>query len=417
MMRQFMTSQMGQSEEEPSNLEAELARQEAELQQRPPEWGAARPIEPPQGSMARLRVPGAPSSLPQQQPRGPAATFVEGMMKRGWTREEAAGLAGNIQIESAFRSDVKSSVPKEQSFGLMQWNKDRLQGLKNMAAASKRDWRDPEVQMDWINMERNGDSVKFGGSNERGFYKKALGQKGTPEEYAERIGRFVERPRDLSATLRQRQQFARQYMAGEEQVTAAPSPAFDSEAQVTPTTPALPKESKTTTPTTTGAKLFQGEVYPAQGFVFHHSGGGSLKSLVDTLRQRKLGSQYLMDRDGTIYSFAGAGSPHIKPNDQFGGKAPGLSNANAVGMEIVAKDDSDITPAQVESARNFIAQNYPNTPVYGHGEVNPGHKQATEGMTVVNAIRGLQQSRNYEEQVSAVRNIDPNLLRQSVEQM
>ncbi len=58
-----------------------------------------------------------------------------------------------------------------------------------------------------------------------------------------------------------------------------------------------------------------------------------------------------------------------------------LSNENTVGMEIIAKDDKDVTRAQVLSA------SYPNTPVFGHGEVNPGHKQATEGWTVTHAIR------------------------------
>jgi hypothetical protein len=94
-----------------------------------------------------------------------------------------------------------------------------------------------------------------------------------------------------------------------------------------------------------------------------------------------------MDRDGTIYSFAGPGSSHIEPNDKWHGAAKGLTNKNAVGMEIVAKDDTDVTPAQVAAARRFIDKYYPGTPVYGHGEVNPGHKQADEGMTVVRAIR------------------------------
>jgi murein DD-endopeptidase MepM/ murein hydrolase activator NlpD len=128
-------------------------------------------------------------------------------------------------------------------------------------------------------------------------------------------------------------------------------------------------------------------VYPAAGFVFHHSGGSTLSSLRATLEQRGLGSQYLMDRDGTIYNFAGAGSPHIRPNDLYHGRAPGLSNENAVGMEVVARDNHDVTPAQVEAARKFIDQYYPDVPVYGHGEVNPGHKQADEGMAIVNAIR------------------------------
>ena len=128
-------------------------------------------------------------------------------------------------------------------------------------------------------------------------------------------------------------------------------------------------------------------VYPAQGVVFHHSGGSTLDGLRATLKDRGLGSEYVMDRDGTIYNYAGAGSPHMQPNDRWGGIAPGLTNKNAVGMEVVAKNDRDVTPAQVAAAQRFVATNYPTTPVYGHGEVNPGHKEASEGMTVVNAIR------------------------------
>jgi hypothetical protein len=129
-------------------------------------------------------------------------------------------------------------------------------------------------------------------------------------------------------------------------------------------------------------------IYPApKGFVFHHSGGSTLAGLTTTLADRGLGSEYVMDRDGTIYSYAGQGSPHIRPNDQFGGIAPGLTNSNALGMEVVAKDNNDVTPAQITSAQKFMADNYPTTPVYGHGEVNPGHKQATEGMAIVSAIR------------------------------
>jgi Phage tail lysozyme/N-acetylmuramoyl-L-alanine amidase len=373
-LEQFFATQ-AEPLEEPKK-EPEVPRPEPKEEPFIPEEGGplqSRPLE--------VKRPVLQSTV--KPPRGQAPTgagaFVEGMVKRGWTPEEAAGAAGNVQVESGFRPDIKSKAPGENSYGYLQWNKDRLRGLQNMAAATNRDWRDPEAQMDWINMERTGESVKYGGSNEKKAYAQALAQGGSPEEIAERFGRYVERPRDLSASLTQRQQYARQYAEGT--ATAAPSAAFDTEAQVTPTTSYRGPGSKTTTPTT------EIPVYPARGFVFHHSGGSTLKELEDTLRARKLGSQYLMDRDGTIYSFAGAGSPHIKPNDRYGGIAPGLSNANAVGMEIVAKDDNDLTPAQVASARRFIAEKYPNVPVYGHGEVNPGHKQAREGMTVVEAIR------------------------------
>jgi len=48
-----------------------------------------------------------------------------------------------------------------------------------------------------------------------------------------------------------------------------------------------------------------------------------------------------------------------------------------------------VTPAQVAAAREFVNKTYPGIAVYGHGQVNPGHKQASEGMTIVNAIKGI----------------------------
>ena len=50
-------------------------------------------------------------------------------------------------------------------------------------------------------------------------------------------------------------------------------------------------------------------------------------------------------------------------------------------MEIIANDDKDVTPAQAAAFAAFMAQNYPNTPILGHGEVNPGHKERDEGQT------------------------------------
>jgi hypothetical protein len=123
-----------------------------------------------------------------------------------------------------------------------------------------------------------------------------------------------------------------------------------------------------------------------QAFIMHHTGGrGSTQGVEDTLNQRGLGVEYIMDREGNITRFSGAGAAQMMPGR---GKGEGLNNRNTVGMEVIAKDDKDVTPAQVASARSFIAKNYPTTPVYGHGEVNPGHKEADEGMTIVNAIRG-----------------------------
>jgi hypothetical protein len=127
------------------------------------------------------------------------------------------------------------------------------------------------------------------------------------------------------------------------------------------------------------------------GLAIHHTGGnGTVQSVVDTLNKRGLGVQYIMDRDGTIYQTApdGARFSHILTAKN----GSGLNNNNAVGIEIIANDDSDVTPAQKASAQRWIdsmRQRYPNvgTNVFGHGELNPGHKDASEGMSVVNEFR------------------------------
>lgn len=123
---------------------------------------------------------------------------------------------------------------------------------------------------------------------------------------------------------------------------------------------------------------------PAAFIVHHTGGGGDVAGVQETLRQRGLGVQYVMDRQGNITQIGGPGSSHMMTG---WGAGAGLSNRNTVGMEVIARDDRDVTPAQVAAAKKFIAEKYPNTPVFGHGEVNPGHKEATEGMTIVNAIR------------------------------
>jgi hypothetical protein len=38
-------------------------------------------------------------------------------------------------------------------------------------------------------------------------------------------------------------------------------------------------------------------------------------------------------------------------------------------------------------AKRFIKEYYPTTPVYGHGQVSPSDREATEGKTITDAIR------------------------------
>ena len=123
----------------------------------------------------------------------------------------------------------------------------------------------------------------------------------------------------------------------------------------------------------------------------HHTAGrGDPASVVNFWKQqgRGYGAQYIMDRNGVIHDtqreFGYNGT-----NEILNDPTRKLSNSNVVGMEIIAKNDADVTPQQAQAAAQFIQARYPSLPVYGHGQVNPGHKEATEGQSAVNAVMAL----------------------------
>jgi hypothetical protein len=128
-----------------------------------------------------------------------------------------------------------------------------------------------------------------------------------------------------------------------------------------------------------------------RGFVFHHTGGrGDAEGVMRTLNQRGLGVQYVMGRDGKIFRTLppGSRSAQILPSEH----GEGLSNNNVEGMEVIAKNNADILPKQIEAVKNFWRQYHaahPGVVPYGHGELNPSHKEGDEGKAQVDAIRGM----------------------------
>jgi hypothetical protein len=119
------------------------------------------------------------------------------------------------------------------------------------------------------------------------------------------------------------------------------------------------------------------------------------------------GAQWLMDRNGKIYRL-------VPPNAKAGQTlpswgAPGTrwaTNSNTEGIEIIAKDDEDVTQAQVDSFKRFAfwhsqVNGYdPQTHILGHGEINgvdptgakhPGKyiRQPTEGRKAKVAFEGV----------------------------
>ena len=136
-------------------------------------------------------------------------------------------------------------------------------------------------------------------------------------------------------------------------------------------------------------------------FVVHHTGpsGGTPESIVEgwrsdpsPSRRNVVGSQYIMDRNGVIHDTANEyGYTAINHAKDFNipgtgiSKDQGTSNRSIVGMEIIAKDEKDVTPAQQAALVRFANERYPDTPFYGHGEIS-GNRMNDEGIPGAQAV-------------------------------
>lgn len=118
---------------------------------------------------------------------------------------------------------------------------------------------------------------------------------------------------------------------------------------------------------------------PDKYFIIHHTAGrGTPAGVMRTLNKRELAVQWVVDREGNIYQMLPRGSrgAHILSSDL------GPNNSNSQGVEVIAKDDSDILPIQAAAVLKLVkALGYSPNQIYGHGEVN-SHKQRTEGQTI-----------------------------------
>ncbi|MBF6241552.1 hypothetical protein IU474_31405 [Nocardia otitidiscaviarum] len=98
-------------------------------------------------------------AIPEGQ-RARVDEMYQRLLDNGFTPAQAAGILGNLQAESGFRTDAWNAG--EASLGLAQWRGDRLEGLERFAAArggSVTDWR---IQIDYISHElQNKESAAY----------------------------------------------------------------------------------------------------------------------------------------------------------------------------------------------------------------------------------------------------------------
>jgi hypothetical protein len=152
--------------------------------------------------------------------------------------------------------------------------------------------------------------------------------------------------------------------------------------------------------TAQGARRAPGGQDPL-AFIAHNTEGGANQTWqsVNAVNSQR-GPQYVQDREGNIwpggsgaYSIRNEPAPEGDDDEPFLGYGqPLLNNSNTVGMESITGANDNTTQMQIASFVQFINENYPNTPVAAHPDVNPGHKQSqpedptTEGGAQTDAL-------------------------------
>lgn len=189
----------------------------------------------------------------------PGQKVAARLVNNGLTPVAAAGVAGNLNAESRFRTTAvnpRDGRDGSDSVGMAQWNGPRAQALQQFAASQGKDWRDPNVQADFVAYELRTTEGRTGA---------ALDQAQTPQQAgAAAIGFF--RPQGYTAAnpmgalgAGQRVASANQFVVGGE--VAPPAGAFAPEATQVAQAPAQPGQPIADAPAP-GAAQAQGFVIP-----------------------------------------------------------------------------------------------------------------------------------------------------------
>ncbi len=123
---------------------------------------------------------------------GPKAAY-EFFLKKGYSKEAAAGIVGNLQAESTQGLNPNSKgeddvAPGIHSWGIAQWNRERWDGLQAFAKARNKPWNDFYTQLEYVDHELNTNKKHVGNELKSGRL--------SPEEAAELVNRQYEVSRD-----------------------------------------------------------------------------------------------------------------------------------------------------------------------------------------------------------------------------
>lgn len=155
------------------------------------------PVETPTSIAADIKV--------GKSQTGKAKDMVSFLTNKGLSKEAAAGVVGNLMVESGLKTGVGGD--KGTSFGLAQWRdptsgQGRWTNLKNFTTNKGLDVNSVNGQMEYLWHELN--------NNYNGVLSRLQGAK-TPEEAAELFRKHFENPAPNAKMESLRQQYARKF--------------------------------------------------------------------------------------------------------------------------------------------------------------------------------------------------------------
>lgn len=116
-------------------------------------------IEDAEFSRGKLAVNADPTIIAKPLPKtvaDRASTALGYFQSQGWTKEQAAGIVGNLMTESSLNTGALNGGDGSDgtdSIGIGQWNSDRARNLKAFAEQTHTDWRDYGTQLAFVQHE------------------------------------------------------------------------------------------------------------------------------------------------------------------------------------------------------------------------------------------------------------------------
>lgn len=138
----------------------------------------------------------------------------------GYTATQAAAIVGNLEAESNFSTTVVSTFENESSQGIAQWNPakaagNRLEKLKIFAQNLNKNWRDYDVQLQFVMHELKGRPKNGDGGGAFSYVQKKLEKctkfdgGTTPNNATWIICKYYEIPANAASKLAKRETYAR----------------------------------------------------------------------------------------------------------------------------------------------------------------------------------------------------------------